>query len=113
MHLRLVGLLSGSDKYGRLMFVKEDTAEGKDDMDKLWRLQKKIEGRSPITNKGYAVVLNKTGRNQVKKEDLDEFMGCHCKIRVRVKEYDFVNKEGVQMKGFTLVLDQIGDLEKN
>lgn len=112
MQLKLIGLLSEFDKYGRMMFVKEDTSEGKDDMDKLWRIQKKTEGRSPITAKGYAVVLNKTGRNKIDKEDLSEFVGCHCIIKVRVKEYDFVNKEGVQMKGFTLVLDSVDNIEK-
>jgi len=111
MHLRLVGLFSGFDKYNRILFIKEETTQGKDDMDKLWRVQKKIEGRSPITTKGYAVVLNK-GKRKIEKEDLSEFMGCHCSIRVRVKEYDFINNEGVQMKGFTLVLDQITDIEK-
>lgn len=112
MHLRLVGLFGGFDKFDRMNFVKEETSQGKDDMDKLWRVQKKIEGRSPITPKGYVVTLNKAGNRKINKTDLSDFVGCHCSIRVRVKEYDFLNKEGVQMKGFTLVLDQVDDIEK-
>lgn len=112
MKLSLVGLLSGKDKWGRLIFVKEDNAKGKKTMKKLWTLQEKYEGRSPITIKGFTVNLNKYGKNKIQLADVIDYFGCHCSIKVTAKPYEFVNKEGEEMKGFTLLLVDLSDLSK-
>jgi hypothetical protein len=112
MKLALVGLLSGKDKWGRLTFVKEDTEKGKKSMKKLWKLQETYEGRSSISSKGFTVNLNKYGKNKIQLSDITEFIGCHCSIKVTVKPYEFTNKEGEEMKGFTLLLVDLDDLKK-
>ena len=112
MELALVGLLAGTDKWGRLNFVREDNPKGMKSIKKLWNLQKKIEGRSPITPKGFTVNLNKYGKNKIEKSQIEDFIGCHCSIRVTAKEYNFTNKEGKEMKGFSLTLVELANLKK-
>lgn len=111
MHLKLIGLFSGFDKYGRMIFVKETTSDGKKSMKKIWTVQEKLGGRSPITPRGFSVVLAHTlKKNTSAMNEINECIGCHCTIRAHVKEYDFVNKEGVEMKGFTLELTSASNL---
>jgi hypothetical protein len=113
MKLKLVGLFSGFDKYGRMIFVKEKTAEGKESMDKIWTIQKRIDGRSPITPRGFSVVLSKKLKaSQSQMDDINACIGCHCTIRASVREYNFINKEGVEMIGFTLELSNSYNLSK-
>jgi ADP-ribose pyrophosphatase YjhB (NUDIX family) len=45
--------------------------------------------------------------------DINECVGCHCTVRANVKEYNFVNQEGIEMIGFTLELTAGYDLTKN
>lgn len=114
MQLKLIGYFSGFDKYGRMIFVKETTSEGRKSMKKLWTLQKEIDGRSPITPRGFSVVISRSMKKNISyMNDINECIGCHCVIKPYVKEYDFVNKEGVQMKGFTLELTRLYYLSKH
>ena len=113
MKLKLVGFLSGFDKFGRLVFVKEPTSEGKKSMDKIWTIQKRIDGRSPITPRGFSVVLAKNLKLSTSQmADINACLGCHCEIKASVREYNFVNKEGVEMIGFTLELSNSYNLKK-
>jgi len=113
MQLKLYGLFAGFDKYGRLIFVKEPTSDGKKSMKKIWTLQEELGGRSPITPRGFSVVLAKSVKTKPSQmAEINECIGCHCVIKANVKEYDFINKEGVQMKGFTLELSKPFDLNK-
>ncbi len=114
MKLKLVGLFSGFDKYGRMIFVKEPTSEGKKSLDKIWTIQKRVDGRSPITPRGFSVVLSKKLKvSQSQMADINACIGCHCIIKASVREYNFVNKEGVEMKGFTLELSNSYNLSIN
>lgn len=114
MKLRLIGLFSGFDKYGRLIFVKEPTSDGKKSMDKIWTIQKRINGRSPITPRGFSVVLSKKLKvNQSQMNDINACIGCHCTVRASVREYNFINNEGQEMIGFTLELSNAYNLSIN
>lgn len=111
VELVLLGYFTGFDKYGRLLFKQETCKRGKKDMKKLWTLQNEINGRSPITTKGFWVTLGGLKKDQIqKRECLTKFIGIHCRIRVLVKKYDFTNDEKQQMQGFTLILRNISDI---
>jgi hypothetical protein len=114
MKLRLIGLFSGFDKYGRMVFIKEPTSDGKKSMKKIWKIQEKLGGRSPITPRGFSVVIAKKLKSKPSQmADINECVGCHCTVRANVKEYNFVNQEGIEMIGFTLELTAGYDLTKN
>lgn len=100
--LSLTGLLTGFDNYGKLLFAKETNKRGEKDMKKLWDLNEKIEGRCPINDKGYVVLLGK-----IKPKVMHEFIGCHIKIKVKVNKYDFATKNGDRMQGFNLKLIEV------
>ena len=104
MKLSLVGLFSHSDKFGRLHFVNENNSDGKKSTKKIERIHEEINGRSPMTNKGFMVIMNKKSKTPI---DITQFIGCHCNLSVFVKKYEFTNTEGENVRGFTLVLKEI------